>query len=143
MRPDPIPHEVQARILDAAIRAPNGANFQQWRFLLVDDPALKAQLGTLYRACHDQIEAGFLAERIARAHAAPDAPSNAAYLRTHRSSQHLAHHFAEVPLLLFCFDQGQGGAATYPAAWSAMLAAGAEGSAARSPRSWGCVRTRC
>jgi nitroreductase len=49
------------------------------------------------------------------------------YLRTHRSSQHLAHHFAEVPLLLFCFDQGQGGAATYPAAWSAMLAARAEG----------------
>src|SRR5579871_2456807 len=37
VRPDPIPLEVQARILDAAIRAPSGGNSQNWRFLLVDD----------------------------------------------------------------------------------------------------------
>ena len=42
LKPDPIPYEVQARILDAAIRAPNID--QGWRFLLVDDPALKAQV---------------------------------------------------------------------------------------------------
>ena len=38
VRSDPIPVEVQARILDAAIRAPTGGNSQNWRFLLVDDP---------------------------------------------------------------------------------------------------------
>ena len=32
LKPDPIPYEVQARILDAAIHAPNIE--QQWRFLL-------------------------------------------------------------------------------------------------------------
>jgi nitroreductase len=36
MRPDEIPPEVQARILDAAIRAPNGGNAQRWHFLVVD-----------------------------------------------------------------------------------------------------------
>ena len=40
--PDPIPADVQARILDAAIRAPSGGNQQNWRFLLVDDQAVKA-----------------------------------------------------------------------------------------------------
>ena len=41
VKPDPIPVEVQAKILDAAIRAPSGGNMQSWRFMLVDDDALK------------------------------------------------------------------------------------------------------
>ena len=49
VRPDPIRYEVQARILDAAIRAPSGGNAQGWRFMLVDDPAVKGRLGPLYR----------------------------------------------------------------------------------------------
>ena len=48
VKPDPIPLDVQARILDAAVRAPSGGNMQGWKFLLVDDPAIKAQLGPLY-----------------------------------------------------------------------------------------------
>jgi len=47
VKPDPIPADVQARILDAAIRAPSGGNAQSWRFLLVDDPAVKARLAPL------------------------------------------------------------------------------------------------
>ena len=35
-RPDPIPLDVQQRILDAAVRAPSGGNTQNWRFMLVD-----------------------------------------------------------------------------------------------------------
>ena len=49
VKPDPIPEAVQARILDAAIRAPSGGNAQSWRFLLVDDADVKAKLGPLYR----------------------------------------------------------------------------------------------
>ena len=37
LRPDPIPLETQARILDAAVRAPNGGNTQRWHFVAVDD----------------------------------------------------------------------------------------------------------
>ena len=55
VRPDPIPLEVQARILDAAIRAPSGGNSQAWRFVLVDSPELKAELGPLYRDSISQL----------------------------------------------------------------------------------------
>ena len=51
VKPDPIPLEVQKRILDAAVRAPSGGNTQNWRFLLVDDPDVKAAIGPIYREC--------------------------------------------------------------------------------------------
>jgi nitroreductase len=47
--------------------------------------------------------------------------------RVRRSADYLARHFAEVPLLLFAFGQGQSESSVYPALWSAMLAARAEG----------------
>src|SRR5438046_5462585 len=53
LKPDPIPYEVQARILDAAIRAPNID--QQWRFVLVDDTAIKAQLAPLYQQALERL----------------------------------------------------------------------------------------
>src|SRR5690348_12981656 len=92
MRPDPIAPEVQARILDAAIRAPTGAGLQTWRFVLVDDPLLKAQLAEFYRTGHAQVEQ-WLAEQVAVAEATPDDPSSAAFLRNMRSSRYLAAHF--------------------------------------------------
>ena len=44
VKPDPIPMDVQAKILDAAIRAPSGGNMQSWRFMLVDDPDIRAKV---------------------------------------------------------------------------------------------------
>jgi nitroreductase len=44
-----------------------------------------------------------------------------------RSGTHLARHFAEVPLLLLGFAKSHDGSGIYPAMWSAMLAARAEG----------------
>ena len=49
VKPDPIPIEVQQKILDAAVRAPTGGNMQNWRFLLVDDPEILRQLAPLYQ----------------------------------------------------------------------------------------------
>jgi nitroreductase len=127
MRSDPIPYAVQARILDAAIRAPSGAGLQPWRFLLVDDPVLKADLGSLYRASHAQIDQ-WVAEPEAAARAKPDDPDSAEFLAGLRSSRYLAAHFDDVPLLLFGFVQNDSsGANILPAIWSAMLAARAEG----------------
>ena len=63
---EPIPTEVRARILDAAVRAPSAGNTQGWRFLLVDDPDVKARLGALYRECMDQHGRAFYADRRAR-----------------------------------------------------------------------------
>jgi nitroreductase len=44
-----------------------------------------------------------------------------------RSAAHLAEHFAETPLLLFGFAPPRADSSIYPALWSAMLAARAEG----------------
>ena len=42
--PDPIPFDVLQTAVEAASRAPSGANQQPWRFVLVTDPALKRQI---------------------------------------------------------------------------------------------------
>jgi nitroreductase len=128
VRPDPIPADVQARILDAAIRAPSGGNTQDWRFLLVDDPDAKAKLGPLYRDSIDQLWKTVYKARIAAAHAAPDAADSQQLLRVVRSAQHLADHFEAVPLYLFAFvHYDPSGGSIFPAVWNAQLAARAEG----------------
>ena len=37
-RPDPVPKEAIEKIIDAAIRAPNGGNRQAWEFIAITDP---------------------------------------------------------------------------------------------------------
>lgn len=119
LKPDPIPLDAQARILDAAIRAPHIG--EGWRFILADDPQLKSQLAALYvRAWESLFEQYGIA--VTDLMQADDAAGKAA-----RSGDHLARHFAEVPLLLIGFGRTPDGSGIYPAVWSAMLAARAEG----------------
>ena len=125
---DPIPVGVQQRILDAAIRAPSGGNMQSWRFLLVDDPAVRALLAPLYRSALDELWAGRYAPRFAAAAEDPDSVESTQLMRMRASADHLADHFADVPLLLFGFAQHDpSGGSIFPAVWSAMLAARGEG----------------
>ncbi len=128
VRPDPIPLDVQAKILDAAIRAPSGGNTQNWRFLLVDDPAVIGAIAPLYHDAIDQLWRTIYAERLAAAEADPGAEESIQMLKVQRSAQWLADHFEEVPLFLFGFVQADPtGGSIYPAVWSAQLAARAEG----------------
>ena len=128
VRPDPIPAEVQAKILDAAIRAPSGGNTQNWRFLLVDDQEVKARLGPLYRDSLARLWATGYAERLATARAHPDDPDSVSMLKVQASAQHLADHFEQVPLYLFAFARDdRSGGSIFPAVWSAQLAARADG----------------
>jgi nitroreductase len=127
-RPDPIPHDVQARILDAAIRAPSGGNSQNWRFMLVDDADKKAALAPLYQHAMGELWKTVYKPQIDAAHANPDDPASISMLKVQRSAQWLADHFEEVPLFLFPFAQHDPtGSSIYPAVWNAMLAARAEG----------------
>ena len=57
VRTDPVPERVQARILDAAIRAPSGGNSQNWRFILGRREA--PQLGLPYRDCMARCDDGY------------------------------------------------------------------------------------
>jgi nitroreductase len=126
--PEPIPMEVQERILDAAIRAPSGGNQQNWRFLLVDDPAKKAALAPLYQHAMGELWKTVYKAQLDAAHADPENPDSVEILKVQRSAQWLADHFEQVPLFLFPFSQHDPtGGSIYPAVWNAMLAARAEG----------------
>ena len=128
VRPDPIPNDVQKKILDAAIRAPSGGNAQAWRFLLVDDPAVKAKLGPIYRGCLDQLFETIYKARLEAAEADPDSADSVQFFKMMRSARHLAEHFEGYPLLLLSFSRfDPTGGSIFPAVWSAMLAARAEG----------------
>lgn len=125
---EPIPMDVQERILDAAIRAPSGGNTQNWRFLLVDAPEVKAQLGPIYRRAMDTLWSSFYVDRVRAAEADPDSAESRSFRAVQRSAQWLADHFEDVPLFMFGFAQHDtSGSSVYPAVWSAQLAARAEG----------------
>jgi nitroreductase len=120
MKPDPIPYDVQARILDAAIHAPHIG--EGWRFILVDEPAIKSQLAPLYRKGFERMIGGAPEEVFADV-----IKTNTQMGRTVRSGLYLVSLFAEVPLLVVGFGRARDGGGIYPALWSAMLAARAEG----------------
>lgn len=125
---EPIPIDAQTRILDAAIRAPSGGNQQAWRFLLVDDAALIAELGDLYRDSMAQLWSTVYRERIEAASKAPRDEQSLQFERVRASAQWLADNFETVPLFLLAFARfDPSGGSIYPAVWSAMLAARAEG----------------
>lgn len=119
LKPDPVPLEAQARILDAAIRAPNIG--QEWRFILVDDRAVIGQLAPLYERAFERLLEGYGASIDELLQAEGD------MARVARSGIHLARNFGDVPLLLIAFGKTREGSGVYPAVWSAMLAARAEG----------------
>jgi nitroreductase len=128
VKPDPIPHEVQERIMDAAIRAPSGGDSQRWRFLLVDDPQVRAGLGVLYRASFEKLMQSWYAKPIERMRQDPEHPASVRLAKMLKSGRYLAEHFDQVPLVLFAFVQNDPtGQSLYPAVWSAMLAARAHG----------------
>jgi len=122
---DPIPREIQARILDAAIRAPSAGNTQTWRFVLVDDPEVKHRLAVIYRACMDQFGRAHYSARTAAAEARPEDLESQRHLRVMHSSDYLAENF-ERYLLLFAFGTDDP-YSLLPALWNAMLAARGEG----------------
>jgi nitroreductase len=125
---EPIPLDAQARILDAAIRAPTGGNAQGWRFVLVDDTAIIATLGPLYRDAMLQLWQTVYRDRIEAAQHTPDDEASVQFRKVQASAQWLADHFEAVPLYLFAFSRfDPSGGSIYPAVWSAMLAARAEG----------------
>jgi nitroreductase len=120
LKPDPIPYDAQARILDAAVHAPHVG--EMWRFLLVDDATIKAQLGALYREGFERMVSAQLGADLTDL-LQTDTPMEL----TMRSGVYMAQHFAEAPLLLVGFGRSRDGGGIYPALWSAMLAARAEG----------------
>ena len=137
LRPDPIPEDVLQRVLRAATWAPSGGNHQQWRIVLVRDPALKQALQDLYRPHWEGYVPGYEAH-LSRM---PAAEADKAR-RALESGTYLANHLHEVPVIaVFCFNPSimtitdieqprtsvVGGGSVYPAVQNLLLAARNEG----------------
>ncbi len=131
-RPDPIPMDVLARVLDAARFAPSGGNRQPVRLIAVRDVEKKRALKEWYLP----IWTSYVA-RIKEA-----APHDPARARLLANADHFAQHLDEVPVLLVVCarladvlptDQGLGrlsivgGASVYPAVQNVLLKARDEG----------------
>ena len=137
LRPDPIPDDVLKRILQAAAWAPSGGNVQPWRIVVARDPAIRRQIGDLYRP---QWQVYGRNARKAMEHLEGEARAKRG--RMLDACDHLGEHMGRAPvLLIFCFnpkhmaitdaDLGRasvvGGGSVYPALQNAMLACVSEG----------------
>lgn len=114
--------------LELALQAPSGANRQDWRFLAIDDPALKEAIGAVYlRAFEAHYGEGH--EPTAAGSRLPRAVSD--------SAREGARGMAEAPVIVVPYresvapsdrkDQASWWASILPAAWSFMLAARSRG----------------
>ncbi len=127
-----VPDEVIPRLLDTAVRAPSGGNFQNWCFIVIRDRAMKRYLGQLFR--EDVVVARRtryreLEEALARGERSERLDAHAALVR---SMLHLVEHFEAVPVFIAALIRsGENsiwpGGSIYPAVWSIQLAARALG----------------
>lgn len=81
--------------LRAAQQAPSGGNVQPQQYVVVQDPARRAELGRLYRSAFDRYE-----RSLPLPSAFPDERQAAAWQRTRDASRHLADHLGEVPVIV-------------------------------------------
>jgi nitroreductase len=119
-KPDPLPVEDLRLILEAAVKAPNGANNQIARFLVVTDPAKIRAFGQLYH------EAWWAKRWDDHRWTKPeDIPLEE---KSYRSAMGLADDIKNAPCVVFAFALGPGGASSViPACQNLMLAAHALG----------------
>jgi nitroreductase len=117
----PVTREVVEQCLRIALQAPTGGNRQDWRFIAIDNPAVKRVIATYYRRAAN--------EYLGRA------PRTA----NTESARFLAENLHHMPVLLLACIRGRHVPAEhpartasrfgslYPAVWSFMLAARARG----------------
>ena len=129
LKPDPVPDDLIAKILQAGAAAPNGGNNQTWRFLVIKDTAIKKAVQVHYKRAYDD----WIGPRYA-SQAPPPGSDAARYERQHTAVEYLTEHFHEAPVwIVACIDHGESkpnrhsGASIYPAVQNMLLAARALG----------------
>ena len=120
-RTDPIPADVMQDIMEAAIRAPNGGNTQQWHFIVVRDEETRRKLGELYH------EAWWAKRADAGIMGPEDIPPGRHPMR---SAMRLANEIGDAPVMVLVCATAKGAQAAgsvIPAAQNMLLAARAFG----------------
>ena len=113
-KPDPVPDDLIRKVIDAAVRAPSASNSQPWRFVVVRDPALRAQLCDYYKKAWQAVDN----EPEARARRAQSDQ------RVIQPATRFVDLIRDVPvLILVCATERGAYSSVYPAAQNLMLAA--------------------
>jgi nitroreductase len=94
LSPDPVPEHLITRVLETATQAPSGGNAQNWVFLVVRDPELRAGLGAIYRKGSD------IASAVYTARGRPEHQSEEQYRRMMTRGAWLWEHLAEAPAIV-------------------------------------------
>ena len=124
LKTDPVPASLLRQVLEAGTLAANGGNMQSWRFLVIEDPAIKAAAGAFYRKAWDEV----VGPRYRAGGPAPGTTPES-FARMLNAAEHLAYHFHEAPVWIVpCLSGPRGsGASVFPAVQNMLLAARALG----------------
>jgi len=128
---EPIPDDVIRAILDAAIRGPNGGNRQNWGWVVVTDPAIKATIASWYR---DGWQRAYGHRRDEMLAARPDPEAASMTRASFLAADHLAATIEQAPVWVFPVLRGAAdstnprlGSSIYGAVQQLILAARAFG----------------
>ena len=124
LKPDPVPDALMAQVLEAGTCAASGGNQQNWRFLVIRDPAIKQAAGAFYRRGWHEV----VGPRYRAGGSAPGTSADG-FARMLAAAEHLADHIHEAPAWIVpCLSGPRGsGASIYPAVQNMLLAARALG----------------
>jgi len=114
LKPDPVDDALVLRLIELALRAPTGSNAQNWEFIVVKDPALKAKLARLNRGAWSVY--GGIGRRLAQR------SGDVGAAKIVRAVQWQADHFEEIPVLVVACLRG------FVPPWPPVAAASAYGS---------------
>ena len=125
LKPDPIPDEVLFQVFDAAIRAPSGGNAQDWRFVVIRAPAVKATIQEWFWEAWSSYQPQYAANPTLI-----DALPRNQRLAL-KSTDYLVRHIGEAPVIVApCGLRGKHstpGGSIFPAVQNLLLAARALG----------------
>jgi nitroreductase len=127
LKPDPVPDDMIAKILQAGTCAPSGGNAQKWRFLVLKDRKVKEAVAAWYKKAYDEV----IGPRYSTV-APPPGVSPEQFKRQNAAVAYLTDHFAEAPVwIVACLEDANpgpmSGASVYPAVQNMVLACRALG----------------
>jgi nitroreductase len=97
LKPDPVDDALVLRVIELALKAPTGSNAQNWEFVVVKDPAVKAKLARLNRMAWSLY--GGLGRRLAA--------GDERMMKILKAVQWQADHFEEIPVIVVACLRGQ------------------------------------
>jgi nitroreductase len=136
----PVEVEVLDECLTLALQAPTGGNRQDWRFLVIRDPDVRAKVAAVYERAYDEHVGAAIARgrddpEVRGRLGADDTPEQARRMeRILTGAEHLARNLHRVPVLVIACatrpnpEHGGGGTVSavygsiYPSVWSLQLA---------------------